>query len=163
MSTNISRELNEYTKGKLNRIKKSLDKEINKRLNSLGQKTVEQLRMYTQKWYSSYVPKVYVRTYDLLNCISYKVKNQTVYIYFDVNRMRSYDTDTWNVHRGFGGIDFTRGLIDWIENDNSSGSDLNPRKNHSGIYMIKNTTDWLNEYLEEESNKIINAVVLENL
>ena len=150
-----------YSKGKLNRMKRGLDREIKSRLNKLGQRTVEQLKSFTKVWYDTYSPTSYVRTNDFINSVTYKVENNRVYIYFDVSKIKSVSSDGgWNTHRGFDGIDFREGLIDWIENDKTnSGIQSNPRKTHNGVYMIKNTQEWLQDYLDSESERIVDAVV----
>lgn len=157
----LANDIHKYSKGKLNRMKKGLDKEIKFRLDKLGQRTVEQLKSFTKVWYDTYSPTSYIRTDEFIDSITYKVENNRVYIYFDVSKINSVSSDAgWNTHRGFDGVDFREGLIDWIENDKvNSGIRSNPRKTHNGVYMIKNTQEWLQSYLDSESEKIINIVV----
>ena len=65
----------------------------------------------------------------------------------------------WQPHRGFDGVNFTWGLIDWIENGGNGGVLSNPRRDDGGIHMIENTQQWLDEYMDEQTKEIVNAVI----
>ena len=68
------KQFHNLTTGRINRMNKEINREIDKRLHELGQAMVEKLKEYTQQWYNSYSPQDYERTGDLINSITYSVK-----------------------------------------------------------------------------------------
>ena len=160
--SSVIKQFHNLTTGRINRMNKEVNREIDKRLHELGQAMVEKLKDYTQQWYSSYSPQDYERTGDLINSITYSVKGRTVRVIFDMRKFHTAkvnDGEGWQPHRGFDGIEFTYGLIDWIENGGNGGVLSNPRRDDGGIHMIENTQQWLDEYMDEQTKEIVNAVI----
>ena len=158
------KQFHKLTTGRINQINKDMEKEIKEKLDELGQKTVEKLQSYIREdWYGTYKkPKDYDRNEDLIDSIRYTVKGHKVRVIFDMRKFHTgkvNDGKGWQPHRGFKGIEFTYGLINWIENGGNGGVLSNPRRDDGGIHMIKNTEDWLDEYLDKETRNIIYAVI----
>lgn len=165
MDKNINSQMeiiSEKTYGKINRIKKNIDKEINKQLEILGQETVNKIKEYIKIWYNSYDPINYNRTESLLNSIVYTVKNRQVRVKFDLRKLNTKkinDGEGWQPHRGFDGVTFTYGLIEWLENGGTGGITTNPRRYDGGIHMLSETEKWLDKYLDKKAKEIIKVVL----
>lgn len=166
MKSDLLSRIQSFAKKTTNKIDEVIVTKITKDLYKLGEDTANKLREYTYKWYDNYFPKDYQRTQDLINSITFKVDKLSVYIYFDTSKIRSIERRlsgnvAWNAHMGFDGEDFTKGLIEWIEDDANSGSKSNPRRNHQGVKMIQNTQQWLRGYLDKETQRIIKEAYIE--
>ena len=57
-----------------------------------------------ENMYEAYSPNYYMRTYEFVNSISIKIKdNKTVEIYYDVKKIHAYEDNNnfWNQHMGW--------------------------------------------------------------
>lgn len=165
MGSNFASALNKYVHGKMDRINKKTEEKINKALHKLGAETRDKIREYlTNGWYSTYTPKSYHRTHGVWESVTYVVSGHTVRVYFDMRMLRGKTVNGgrgWQVHRDFEGVDFTSGLVSWLE-DGGVGVPKNPRSGHSGVHMIQQTREWLDKYLDKETRKIIGEILKES-
>lgn len=162
---NLYSSIENYTKGKINRLKRDIEVKIDEELDKFGRDITNKLKEYVSKWYNSYDPLDYQRTNDLINSITYTIKNKRVEVKFDMRKFHTGKVNNgkgWQPHRGFDGIKFTWGLIDWIENGGNGGIKTNPRKYDGGIHMIEDTEKWLQDYIDKEVQKIIKIVIRDN-
>ena len=161
----VVKSLERLTNNKIKGIDDSIRTQIKEELNSLGQEIVDKLRTYTQEWYDTYSPIDYQRSYDVLDSISYNVSGYDLRVIFDMRKIRGAtlnDKKGWQQHRGFDGVDFTWGLINFIENGGNGGIASNPRRNDGGIHMIEKTQKWIDEYLKKRTKEIIRVALRAN-
>lgn len=129
---------------------------IIKRLKELRKDSIRKMReIIMDEWYNSYTPLSYDRTEQLLESVVCHVdeSNLTIKVGYDARYLKSKTVDgNWNIHRGFDGVDFRVGLIDFIENGGDGG--LSPRNKDGGINAIEQTINFLQEEINKETNNI---------
>ena len=136
-------------------MEKLLNRSITDILQKIGEDTVNKVRVYIRMyWYNRYSPEDYERTQSLLEAVSYQIKNNTVVIYIDEEKLEhGTPFKKWGQHVGFDGSDFGAGLMEFIENgvfdSGKTGSPNNPRIGN-GSEAIRRTTEWLNKYINDE-------------
>lgn len=110
------------------------------------------IKLLEERQYDAYDPKMYDRTFELLNSISHseviKVNNlYYVEIYYDTDKIRSYPRQEgafgqyvkWGQHTDFGNEDVSEFIPKWIE----KGTPNNPYYKHKGTHSMEDTRDWL--------------------
>lgn len=143
-----------------------LNRQIRDKLIIIGEKTVQDIQKYLQKeWYDKYKPKEYDRTYSLKRAVRYTIiDNKSIKIYFDRRRFGLATVNGgvgWQPHRGFDGVKFVDGLIDFIADGIPiDGSKKNPRYNDKINY---GKYECLTDYMQERVNKYINDFILKNV
>lgn len=152
-----------YTISRTKELDNLLKKSIREIMDRVGQDTVNKLKVYIKLyWYDRYSPKDYDRTYNLLNSVSYRVKEDSVEIYIDEDKLVHAVQAGWNQHMSFDGEDFSAGLIEFIENGKFSsgktGAKSNPKVG-KGSKAIERTTIWLNKYINQEIKKQLSIVL----
>lgn len=153
-----------YTISQIKKNAKLLNKDIDTICKKVGEDTVNKLKTYIKLyWYDRYSPEDYERTYSLRNAVSYKIIDQSVYIYIDTNAFIYHKSDNgWGQHIGFDGKDFSEGLMDFVEygrfTSGKSGSLTNPRIG-DGSGAIEKTMNWLNKKVNTEILKKINIAI----
>ena len=143
-------------KQQLEKIIKKKDMQLSVIANKILEETKNKLKEATDElWYDTYPnPIDYNRTYELLNSIDGKltkngIADYTIQVYFNPKKMTSRSGKGWNIHQGFSGEDFRKGLIASIING-VGGSLNNPR--------LGDSTDVINivqKYAEEYANKLL--------
>lgn len=144
--------IQQQLKGITNRI----DLKMNRAAQVIMTETREKLKESIDNlWYSSYSPKDYVRTYELINSVNGRVvKNNrggyTIEVYFDDTLMTSSPSlYGWGTHSGFDGGDFRKGLIESIIHG-MKGSDNNPRKGEATNVI---------EVVQQEATQYANSIL----
>lgn len=107
-------------------------------------------KLLEERLYDSYNPKLYERTYELLDSISHSeiIKSNNSYyveIFYDTDKIRSYPrqqnglTYMWGQHTSFSGEDVSMWIPKWIE----EGTPNNKYYQHSGTHSMEDTKKWL--------------------
>jgi hypothetical protein len=129
-------------------------------LEEIAFETAKELQRRVQTdWYEAHSPQFYDRTYQLLNSIiNSKVEQKgnkfEVTIGFDhsIITPNFLGGNGFNEHMGFDGIPFIEGLIETIEEGNSSP--YSPNYARQGINMVEKTAYWLATNLLKISKEI---------
>lgn len=112
-------------------------------------------KLLEERLYDFYDPKMYERTYELLNSITHSevipVGNGTYYveIYYDTDKIRSYPREAngwtykWGQHTSFSGEDVSDWIPLWIEKGTTS-----KQYSYNGTKSMEDTKEWIKrEYL----------------
>lgn len=130
------------------------EKEIADRI---AKDTKAKLRENTRlKWYDTYSPESYDRTYNLLNSITIEdgVSNggEVKTVGFDTQYIiPSYNEEGFNAHASMNDTPFDdEGFIDVIENGANGGLSV---RQDEGAHMIEATEEWLDKHINSEIRK----------
>lgn len=154
-----------WINNKLKTTQRLLEQESKAILIEIAEETVGKMKDYIMReWYDTYEPSSYQRTYQLVDAVRYTIRGNTINIYFDRRLIRASKADEdeyWNHHMGFDGIDFTIGLIEYV-NDGGNGG-LSPRGNQPGIDVIGYAEQEINRLINQKAVKRINAIIKQTL
>lgn len=164
MPTNNVKSFSKYINNTLSTLENALNKEIRDILIDVGDETVDKIRKYLQEnWYDTYDPTSYIRTMSLMDAVRYRIEKNKVYVYFDrryFSTRRVNDGNGWQPHRGFDGVEFIDGLIDWIEDGTGGGGTIkNPRKYDGGIGVLDYAEKEINQYINTKVDKKIKVIL----
>lgn len=110
-------------------------------------------KLLEERQYDAYDPKMYDRTFELLNSISHseviRLNNNTYFveIYYNTDKIRSYPRETgtfgqyikWGQHSDFKNEDVSQWIPLFIED----GTPNNPYYQHEGTHSMEDTKEWL--------------------
>lgn len=142
-----------YNFSNSNQLKRYMDKMIREGLEYCAWRAENMLRkLLEERLYDFYDPKMYERTYELLNSISHsniiKLNNGTYYveIYYDTDKIRSYPrtsdgwTYKWGQHTSFNNEDVSSWIPTWIELGTNNG-----HYPHNGTHSMEDTKKWISK------------------
>lgn len=109
-------------------------------------------KLLKERLYDAYDPKMYDRTFELLNSISHseiiKLNNGTYFIeiYYDTDKIRSYPRErgdfgqyvAWGRHTSFKDEDVSEWIPLWIEEGTK-----NKYYSHKGTHSVEDTKKWI--------------------
>ena len=108
---------NKYSVSYTKKLNKLLQKPIHNILETTGVDISNKVKEYIQRyWYDTYEPKDYERTKSLLEAVSFKIEGNSVIVYIDEKKFVHSTQEGWSQHRGFDGVNFSEGLIQFVEN-----------------------------------------------
>ena len=157
-------EIGKHFNNKISTLEKMLDQELRKELINIGEKTVYKIQQYLDRnWYNTYSPIDYDRTGSLKNAVRYTLEKNTIKIYFDKRYFVTKKVNNgsgWQPHRGFDGVTFISGLIDFLNDGTGHGGvDTNPRRFDGDIDIIGYAEKIVNQYLDKIVKQKINSIV----
>lgn len=142
-----------YNFSNKNQLRRYLEKMVIDGLNYCCYRAEAMLKKLLQeRLYDAYDPKMYDRTFELIDSISHSevIKvNNTYYveIFYDDDMIRSYPrkenglyTYKWGQHTSFDNEDVSHWIPLWIE----EGTD-NKYYSHKGTHSIEDTREWLSK------------------
>lgn len=142
-----------YNFSNSNQLKRYMDKVIREGLEYCAWRAERMLRkLLEERLYDFYDPKMYERTYELLNSITHSevipVGNGVYYveIYYDTDKIRSYPrksnglTYKWGQHTSFSGEDVSDWIPLWIEKGT-----INEKYSHEGTHSMEDTKKWISK------------------